>query len=210
MPITIHYEINGQSTLLQPHATTSHRDELDNGLLRLGSLLAQRLAYLTCLEHQQPPSITVLASPGGQSGFRIQGCCAELVSTTRQAIHILLAEMNPARESGRWLTLTNSSTGMTLCVDGTTIGDQWVIGRHDADSDVKPEIDLSEQAAAEKDVSRQHAALLWQAGAFFIMDLASTNKSFLNDDPLFSHKPYRLRHDDRLRLGKLTFHVHIL
>lgn len=210
MPITIHYEINGHQTILQPHRVIDSSESLENILLRLDETLSQHLSDLECPDHRQWPMVTVVASLEGPSGFRIQGCCPQLVSTTRQAIHRLLAQAKQYMASGGWLTLTLPATGMTVCVAGTALGDRWVIGRRDPDSAARPQLDLTAHDALANGISRQHAALMWQAGTFYVVDLASTNHSYLNEARLFPHKPQKLHPDDHLRLGKFVIHISIL
>lgn len=210
MPITVQYELDGQETILQPFMALSANDYIADVLLRLGDTMMRELGHLVCPDHHHSPVVTIVAAGQGQSGFRIQGCCAKLTGLTRQAIHDLLNTVKPQDEHHCWLTLTISKTNMTLLIDGRAIGYRWVIGRWDPDNEIRPEIDLTAQDAFEKGISRQHMALMWQVGAFQVMDLDSANRSHLNGNCLFPYKSYPLHHGDRLRLGRLELDLHIL
>ena len=50
-------------------------------------------------------------------------------------------------------------------------------------------------------VSRQHAEIRQEAGAFWIVDLGSKNATWLNGRRLEATRPYALQHGDRLLVG---------
>jgi pSer/pThr/pTyr-binding forkhead associated (FHA) protein len=80
----------------------------------------------------------------------------------------------------------------------------YIIGRSDANSSYRPDIDLVACHALEKGVSRRHAALVRYEGFVHILDLNSVNGTFLNGERLQPDVPYRLNIDDELRLGTLA------
>lgn len=82
-----------------------------------------------------------------------------------------------------------------------------VIGRSDVNVDVYPELDLTPYGGREKGVSRQHAAILAGVGRLVIVDLGSTNGTFINEQRLEAQKPYRLRHGDTIRVGEINIEV---
>lgn len=57
-------------------------------------------------------------------------------------------------------------------------------------------------------VSRQHAAISAVEDGYTVMDLQSTNGTWLNGTLLLTQTPYQLRSGDQLRLGKLTIYVY--
>lgn len=88
------------------------------------------------------------------------------------------------------------------------IGNELVIGRHDADSGTFPDLDLSLYDAMEKGVSRRHAAIRRQGNFFYLVDLGSANSTFLNGQRLAPHQPGVLRDGDEIRLGRLVLRVY--
>jgi hypothetical protein len=56
-------------------------------------------------------------------------------------------------------------------------------------------------------VSRHHARIDWQAGAYLLLDLDSANGTFVNERRL--RAPHPLRHGDVVRLGNTVFDVHL-
>ncbi len=84
-----------------------------------------------------------------------------------------------------------------------TSGD-FVLGRvDDAYS-----LNLTPYGALEKGVSRTHAALRQGDEMIFIVDLGSTNGTFLNEQQLAPHQPRVLRSGDQVRLGQLVLHIY--
>lgn len=68
-------------------------------------------------------------------------------------------------------------------------------------------LDLTEDNGIELGVSRTHAVLQWSNQGVVIMDLSSTNGTFLNNHHLPANKPYPIQSGDELRFGELLVHV---
>jgi pSer/pThr/pTyr-binding forkhead associated (FHA) protein len=84
-----------------------------------------------------------------------------------------------------------------------------VVGRSDANSTIMPDIDLAPFGAAEKGVSRQHAAIeLSGDETLMVLDVGSSNGTFLNGQRLLPNQPRVLRDGDELRFGKLIAHIY--
>ena len=81
-------------------------------------------------------------------------------------------------------------------------GKEYMIGRGDPAKGLKPEICLDEPAALQQGTSRLHAKILYQAGDFFIVDLNSTNATYINGEKLIPQQGYSLRSGDIIELGK--------
>jgi pSer/pThr/pTyr-binding forkhead associated (FHA) protein len=82
--------------------------------------------------------------------------------------------------------------------------DGYIIGRSDSRSTFIPDIDLSEQKALEKGVSRRHAVFLRRQDRLVLLDLGSVNGTFLNGQRLKPDEPYALNIGDKLGFGDLT------
>jgi len=74
---------------------------------------------------------------------------------------------------------------------------QFVIGRD-------PQCQLRPASAL---ISKRHCALLMRERRVFVRDFESTNGTFVNDQPVKGE--VELHHEDRLRVGPLTFGVRI-
>jgi pSer/pThr/pTyr-binding forkhead associated (FHA) protein len=84
-----------------------------------------------------------------------------------------------------------------------------VIGRRDPFTGEIPTIDLEAHQGREYGVSRRHAAIAYRNNIVQIMDLGSPNGTFVNDVKLVPRKPYPLRDEDTLRLGRLKLNVRL-
>lgn len=82
---------------------------------------------------------------------------------------------------------------------------QIQIGR--AFDDPTTNLDLTEDNGIELGVSRLHATLHGSSKGIVIMDLGSTNGTFLNNHHLPINKPYPLQSGDELRFGELLVHI---
>jgi len=87
------------------------------------------------------------------------------------------------------------------------VGERLELGRVDAVTGQTPAIALDEFQAAELGVSRRHAALVPEEDALKIVDLGSSNATFLNGQKLIPNQSRILRDGDELRLGKLIIRV---
>ncbi len=87
------------------------------------------------------------------------------------------------------------------------VGERLELGRVDAVTGQAPAIALDDFQAAELGVSRRHAALVPEDDALKIVDLGSSNATFLNGQKLIPNQSRILRDGDELRLGKLIIRV---
>ena len=100
-----------------------------------------------------------------------------------------------------------------LRVVGTTeviqveVSERMIIGRADKKSKNLPDIDLQPFNAHIQGVSHNHAEIAARNSRITVRDLDSANGTYLNDGRLKPGVEYRLRHGDRLVLGKLALQV---
>ena len=73
-----------------------------------------------------------------------------------------------------------------------------------------PALDLTDDGALDKGVSRRHARLLLKGNQLLIEDLGSANGTRVNDVTLAPNQPFPLQHGDFIRLGRLRLHVNLL
>lgn len=83
-----------------------------------------------------------------------------------------------------------------------------IFGRSDDNSTVKPDVDFASYGAIEKGVSRQHAALEVNEDTLMLLDVGSSNGTYLNGQRLLPNQPRVLRDGDEVRLGKLVAHIY--
>ncbi len=56
-------------------------------------------------------------------------------------------------------------------------------------------------------VSRHHAAIRWKDGGIFVIDLNSTNGTFVNGEKLEENYFYRLDYADEVKIGNIAFKI---
>jgi CheY-like chemotaxis protein len=83
------------------------------------------------------------------------------------------------------------------------VTESMMIGRGDADSAKRPEVDLATYNGYEHGVSRTHAVISARNSRVSIRDLGSSNGTFLNGGRLDAGQEYRLKHGDSLLFGRL-------
>lgn len=84
------------------------------------------------------------------------------------------------------------------------------IGRLDPNLNIFPEIDVTDDIAPEKNVSRRHARILKQGSKIVVEDLGSVNGTFVNSKKLEPYLPETLVTGDTLQLGALRIEIEIL
>lgn len=106
-------------------------------------------------------------------------------------------------ESAVLFHVTDADDPITL-----QVMERMVLGRTDASSPRKPDLDLSDFGALEKGVSRMHATLYRSEDTLTIVDMGSMNGTHLNGQRLAPNQPRILRDGDEIRLGKLVAHIY--
>jgi hypothetical protein len=84
------------------------------------------------------------------------------------------------------------------------------IGRVDPNLNIFPEVDVTDDIAPEKSVSRRHARILREGGRVVVEDLGSVNGTFINSKKLDPYLPEALGSGDTLQLGTLLMEVEII
>lgn len=92
----------------------------------------------------------------------------------------------------------------------TTLTEEVVLGRTSRISSVtvQPTIDLTPYQGVERGVSRAHAALRRYKSELAVIDLASTNGTWVNNNRIEPNVPMAIRNGDRIVLAKLSIYVY--
>lgn len=95
-------------------------------------------------------------------------------------------------------------------VVGVDVVDVAVVGRSDPTSNIIPDLDLADHDAQAHGVSRRHAILLPTEEGLCLIDLDSTNGTWINGVYLQPGQRYRLRSGDRVEFGRLRLVVRVV
>ncbi len=85
----------------------------------------------------------------------------------------------------------------------------YLVGRHDPDQQLFPDVDLHDWDGAAAGVSRRHLMIRVIGNIVSIEDLESRNSTILNGYRLFPHQQYPLVDNDEVRMGDITLLVRI-
>jgi hypothetical protein len=83
------------------------------------------------------------------------------------------------------------------------------IGRADPESEIKPELDLTNFGGEELGVSRLHAIVHTTDKGVMLVDLDSTNGTLLNREQMEPHRAYRLQNGDIIQFGRLQVQLYL-
>jgi hypothetical protein len=93
------------------------------------------------------------------------------------------------------------STSPNMATIGLDVRHSLVVGRSDPGVDEQPDLDLSPHQAVEQGVSRRHAELIPTEEALYLLDLDSTNGTWLNGSYLKPGQRRMLSLGDKVELG---------
>jgi pSer/pThr/pTyr-binding forkhead associated (FHA) protein len=119
------------------------------------------------------------------------------------------ASVSGAGDVQPWRVIFQTVTDQPKAI-GTEVRHAVVIGRTDPRSNLKPDIDLAPHDAQAYGVSRQHALLLPTDSGLSLIDLDSTNGTWINGLYLQPGLRYNLRSGDRIELGTLKLIVRVV
>lgn len=110
----------------------------------------------------------------------------------------------PAAPSNSWLSLHLMDSGKILPLASRN---EFTLGRLSEGQPIMPDIDLTPYQAYASGVSRLHAVVKRDANRVMVMDLGSSNGTYLNGRRLNPHTEEALNHGDIVALGKLKIQV---
>ena len=103
-----------------------------------------------------------------------------------------------------WISLHLMDSGKILPLASRN---EFTLGRLSEGQPIMPDIDLTPYQAYASGVSRLHAVVKRDANRIFVMDLGSSNGTYLNGRRLNPHTEESLNHGDVVSLGKLKIQV---
>ena len=103
-----------------------------------------------------------------------------------------------------WVTLHLIDTGQVLPL---TERSEFTLGRISEGQPIMPDIDLAPYQAYARGVSRLHAVLKREANKVFLMDLGSSNGTYVNGKRLNPHVDQAITNGDVVSLGKLKIQI---
>jgi hypothetical protein len=145
------------------------------------------------------------AECGAQLG-RSDGLTTQNIKTSQmnESAKPKSAPVAPAVAVNNWVTLHLLDTGQVLPL---TERAEFTLGRISEGQPIMPDVDLSPYQAYARGVSRLHAVIKREASHVFLMDLGSSNGTFVNGKRLTPNVDHALSNGDVVALGKLKIQV---
>ena len=110
----------------------------------------------------------------------------------------------PSTPINSWISLHLMDSGKILPLASRN---EFTLGRLSEGQPIMPDIDLTPYQAYASGVSRLHVVVKRDANRIIIMDLGSSNGTYLNGRRLTPHVEEALNHGDVIALGKLKIQV---
>lgn len=110
----------------------------------------------------------------------------------------------PSSPTNSWISLHLMDSGKILPL---ATRNEFTLGRLSEGQPIMPDIDLTPYQAYASGVSRLHAVVKRDSERIFVMDLGSSNGTYLNGRRLNPHMEEDLKHGDVVALGKLKIQV---
>ena len=110
----------------------------------------------------------------------------------------------PAIPANSWLSLHLMDSGKILPLASRN---EFTLGRLSEGQPIMPDIDLTPYQAYASGVSRLHAVVKREVNRVLVMDLGSSNGTYLNGRRLNPHTEEPLNHGDIVALGKLKIQI---
>ena len=114
------------------------------------------------------------------------------------------ARPEPVVPINSWISLHLMDSGKILLLASRN---EFTLGRLSEGQPIMPDIDLTPYQAYASGVSRLHVVIKREASRVVIMDLGSSNGTYLNGRRLNPHVEETLNHGDVVALGKLKIQV---
>ncbi len=110
----------------------------------------------------------------------------------------------PPAALNTWVTLHLLDTGQVLPLAERN---EFTLGRISEGQPIMPDVDLSPYQAYARGVSRLHAVLKREASHVFLMDLGSSNGTYVNGKRLTPNVDHAVANGDVVALGKLKIQI---
>lgn len=137
----------------------------------------------------------------------VQTITTEAISDDQIAQELRKKAPRPALDSvpaNSWLSLHLMDSGKILPLASRN---EFTLGRLSEGQPIMPDIDLTPYQAYASGVSRLHAVVKRDGTQAMVMDLGSSNGTYLNGRRLNPHMEEVLNHGDIVALGKLKLQV---
>lgn len=108
------------------------------------------------------------------------------------------------KQSNNWVSLHLLDSGHVLSFSDRS---EFTLGRLSENQPIEPDVDLSPFKAFDNGVSRLHAVIRHVDDNVILVDLGSSNGTYINGIRIMPNAEQQLRHGDIVALGKLKMQI---
>jgi hypothetical protein len=153
----------------------------------------------------QEPDGTIFCSECGAQLTEVNSAQTQkFTSSTKELRESLEYAKEIPGKGGTWISLHLLDSGQILPFSEQT---EFSLGRLSDNQPIEPDVDLSPYKAFDNGVSRLHAVIRQNEGNVVLVDLGSSNGSYINGIRILPNIEHPLRHGDIVALGKLKIQV---
>jgi hypothetical protein len=153
----------------------------------------------------QEPSGALFCGECGMPLVRLEGQKTQQINPETNDLKTApISEDSLSSLSDTWISLHLLDSGQIIPVSDRT---EFTLGRISEKQPIMPDIDLTPYQAFDHGVSRLHAVIRLVSGQATVMDLGSSNGSYLNGVRLIANVESPLKHGDLVAIGKLKIQI---
>jgi hypothetical protein len=153
----------------------------------------------------QEPDGTIFCSECGTQLTDVSSSQTQKFAPSTKELREALEYTNEFPEKGgAWISLHLLESGQILPFSEQK---EFTMGRLSDNQPIEPDVDLSPYKAFDNGVSRLHAVIRHNEGNIVLVDLGSSNGSYINGIRILPNIEHPLRHGDILSLGKLKMQI---
>lgn len=153
--------------------------------------------------HQEPDG-AIFCSECGMQLVRLDGQDTQSIQPEPDDFGTAPISSQVVDMANVWISLHLLDNGQILSISDRS---EFTLGRISENQPIMPDIDLTPYQAFDHGVSRLHAVIRRTNGSVSVMDLGSSNGTYLNGARLAANAEAPLNHGDILALGKLKAQV---
>ena len=153
----------------------------------------------------QEPDGTIFCSECGTQLTDVNSAQTQKFSPSTKELLGTIPSVNEMPVKGNaWVSLHLLESGQILQFSEQK---EFTLGRLSENQPIEPDVDLSPYKAFDNGVSRLHAVIRFNEGKVVLLDLGSSNGSYVNGIRVTPNVEYPLRHGDIVALGKLKIQI---
>jgi len=153
----------------------------------------------------QEPDGTIFCSECGSQLTEANGAQTQKFANDSEELREAIAYTGDVPSQGNsWISLHLLDSGKILPFSDRK---EFTLGRLSDNQPIEPDLDLSPYKAFDNGVSRLHAVIRHKEDGVVLVDVGSSNGTYINGVRILPNIEHPLRHGDIVALGKLKMQI---